>query len=381
MDLLERALPLIERVYDAAADPDRWQDFAEELSRALDGARVGFGLNHPSDPLAGAAYLVGISPQYRRSFAEQVIQGLPFAGQLGRDTAHQFNDLGDLFPDVELAESDFYREWMKPQKLAPVWPIGCSVWLEPQGPVGWLYAWRPEGGKPFGGEDLALGDLLLPHLRRAVSMHLRLASSEHRHRVLGEVIDRLPAGVLLLDGERRVVSTNRSADRILALKDGIGIGRSGLRAESPRDQDALGRLIESALHPVPGEEAKAGGFATVKRPSGERSFVAMVTPLLEPSAEAAAGEPVVAVFVADPEAKRVAEKEVLEDLYELTPAEADLLRLLSSGHSLEQIAEQRAVTMNTARAQLKQVFAKTDTRRQAELVRLVFGGVGALRER
>jgi DNA-binding CsgD family transcriptional regulator len=54
------------------------------------------------------------------------------------------------------------------------------------------------------------------------------------------------------------------------------------------------------------------------------------------------------------------------------------LWLLAEGHALEEVASRRAVTINTARSQLKQVFAKTDTRRQGELVRLVLTGVASL---
>jgi len=71
-------------------------------------------------------------------------------------------------------------------------------------------------------------------------------------------------------------------------------------------------------------------------------------------------------------------EEILQGLYDLTPAEAEILRLLAEGRSLEEVAQQRGITMNTVRSQLKQVFAKTDTRRQGELVRLVLTGVASL---
>ncbi len=70
---------------------------------------------------------------------------------------------------------------------------------------------------------------------------------------------------------------------------------------------------------------------------------------------------------------------MVESLYALTPAEAELVRLLAEGCSLDQVAEQRGVTMNTVRSQLKQVFCKTDTSRQGELVHLVLTGVAAIR--
>ena len=73
MELEQRAIQLIERIYDAAVDPDRWQDFVEDLSESLDGAYVAFGLWAADDPLVGKAYLVGITPEYRRTFTEQLV--------------------------------------------------------------------------------------------------------------------------------------------------------------------------------------------------------------------------------------------------------------------------------------------------------------------
>ncbi len=67
-------------------------------------------------------------------------------------------------------------------------------------------------------------------------------------------------------------------------------------------------------------------------------------------------------------------------LYSLTHSEAELVRLLSQGNSLEEAAEVRGVSINTIRSHLRNIFLKTDTRRQGDLVRLVLTGVAPLRE-
>ena len=55
----------------------------------------------------------------------------------------------------------------------------------------------------------------------------------------------------------------------------------------------------------------------------------------------------------------------------LTNAEAELTVKLARGQSLEAIAAERGVALSTARSQLRSVFGKTQTKRQAELVALV----------
>ena len=88
----------------------------------------------------------------------------------------------------------------------------------------------------------------------------------------------------------------------------------------------------------------------------------------------------VAVFVTDPEHRQVSTADVLRALYSLSPAESELVQLLSSGHSLDEAARIRHVTMNTVKTQLKRVFAKTKTSGQADLVQMVLTGVSAVQE-
>ena len=63
--------------------------------------------------------------------------------------------------------------------------------------------------------------------------------------------------------------------------------------------------------------------------------------------------------------------EALCKLYSLTHAEARLAAVLANGHSLEEIADLLDITKETARWQIKHVFAKTGTNRQAEPIRLL----------
>jgi DNA-binding CsgD family transcriptional regulator len=104
----------------------------------------------------------------------------------------------------------------------------------------------------------------------------------------------------------------------------------------------------------------------------------MVSPLLAPVRGAASTDVVVAVFVVDPEGGVPPVAGVLEELYSLTRSEAEIVRCLAMGLSLEEAAQARGISMNTARSHLKHAFSKTGTSRQGELVRLVIAGVGAI---
>ena len=62
--------------------------------------------------------------------------------------------------------------------------------------------------------------------------------------------------------------------------------------------------------------------------------------------------------------------DLLRAAFEFTPAETEIVRALTEGHTLQQIAGARSRSLDTIRAQLKSIMAKTETRSQTELVRL-----------
>ncbi|MDQ6702154.1 MAG: helix-turn-helix transcriptional regulator [Pseudomonadota bacterium] len=61
----------------------------------------------------------------------------------------------------------------------------------------------------------------------------------------------------------------------------------------------------------------------------------------------------------------------LQEVYDLTAAEAEVAVRVLRGHSLQYVADELRVTLSTVRVHLQRVFEKTGTHRQAELVRLL----------
>jgi DNA-binding CsgD family transcriptional regulator len=65
--------------------------------------------------------------------------------------------------------------------------------------------------------------------------------------------------------------------------------------------------------------------------------------------------------------------EVLQGLFDLTPAEARVARSIVEGKTIEGIALTKGVSRETVRTQVASVLAKTGLNRQAELVALLSG--------
>lgn len=379
MSIERQALPLIARIYDAALDASRWQDFVDGLSSAYGDAPVGFAFQLPGFPVQSSFIERGMrhpDPAYLDVFVEHHKRGLPWSEGYVKNFVGRFGLANEVFPDAKVGETDYYHEWLKPLGFAPCGPIGHTVALEEGRPAAVIAIFRREGQQPWRPRDCALGDLLVPHLARAYALHQR----GHQNAALAEALDRLPTGVMLLDPRGNVVLRNRSAERILDLSDGLLLDDGVPRAARAPDNAVLQQMIRQVVEARAAGRFVEGSVMAVTRPSGRRAFPLMLASLLSAGPGHTLHDAVAVLYVSDTEGQTLQRSDPLRKLYGLTQAEVELVELLCDGWSLEEAAARRGVTLNTARSQLKQIFFKTGTSRQSELVRLVLTGIARIRE-
>jgi DNA-binding CsgD family transcriptional regulator len=105
---------------------------------------------------------------------------------------------------------------------------------------------------------------------------------------------------------------------------------------------------------------------------GTQRYSVSFSQLLKSDAHAIAGAQAgVLCLIAPLDQRRTATVHQLMQLFGLSAAEARLARALASGDTLESYAQANALKMPTVKSQLRAVFAKTGTERQAALVRLI----------
>src|SRR5207247_10282806 len=148
---------------------------------------------------------------------------------------------------------------------------------------------------------------------------------------------------------------------------------NGLHAGCREETARLRELTQLALVARNAKGSYPGGAIALTRRRSERPLHLLIAPL--PRYRAVLPEPRAAciVFVSDPDLHPEPDDELLQRHYGLTATEARVAALLVQGMNVKRVAEEMNVTLNTTRTHLKRVFAKTNTKRQSELVTLVLG--------
>ena len=215
---------------------------------------------------------------------------------------------------------------------------------------------------------------LLPHLRRAITLIDRLNRADEGQRALAAVMDRLPLGIFLVDAGARLEFANRCANELLEHGAPLMLADGCLRTARAEETRALQRLIAEALRVS--EEGGAARALVLRQAAGEEALSVLI--LSVQSLQYETQRPLAAVFAAAPKFWQSLNPATLHDLYGLTEAESRLVDRLCSGLSLQEAAEELEVSTNTVRTHLRAAFAKTNTSRQADLLREVITGVAYL---
>lgn len=183
-----------------------------------------------------------------------------------------------------------------------------------------------------------------------------------------EMLDLLEQGVLLLGRGATVLFVNCAAEEALRGRSGLHVQAGRLFGGTCADTTALHRLIAGCTSGA----ADAGGSIALSRTAGSAPLFLVVAPVRAAGNGVSSRQPVALVFVTDPERAVPVSARQLRDGFGLTPAEAAVALELIAGDGLRAVANRLGISLGTVRTHLSQVFAKTGTRRQAELVRLIF---------
>jgi len=197
------------------------------------------------------------------------------------------------------------------------------------------------------------------------------------------VLDTIATGIMLMGSGGRILHGNEAATRLLATQYGQsdparlppGFGGAGLRS-----------LIDRAEQASRASEAFSGAMALDPPESGKPvpdggTLMVMVAAL--PGRDTVEqGDAQIALFLVDSARRTRLSDAMLAQIFGLTPTESAVAGRLAAGERLDAIAGALGISQTTVSFHLRNIFGKTRTNRQADVIALmlcapVLGGCGA----
>jgi DNA-binding CsgD family transcriptional regulator len=258
----------------------------------------------------------------------------------------------------EIATHPFYQEFLGRFSLR--WFAGVKV---ASGNDFWVCSiQRTIEQGPFSPGELSELAMLSTHLSGAAALARALGFARAEAALDAFAVS--GSAVALLDRFGEVIRLNDAAERLLG--DDLKVTR---RRFVSRNADATAAL-DRALHAALRTETSSALMPPVALPrTDKRPLLAHVVRLQGISADALAPCQALIVLI-DLEARLRPPEDTVRLGFKLTCAEARLATRLASGEALASAADELGIAKETARSQLKAVFAKTGVRRQSELAAL-----------
>lgn len=223
-------------------------------------------------------------------------------------------------------------------------------------------------------QDCDLLMSLRPHFEQALAIEAKLGIAESQTQILGDTLDALACGIIVVDGASTIKWANEKARLLLSTRAGISSEKGVLAAMAPTTRKQLRDLICSACGTFQDPRRQPGGTLVVAR-EFDSPIEVLVAPLPSNSAPIAGlvdeQRNCAVCFLNVRGQVEFNIEQALMALHGLTQSEANLAVELASGLTLRGAAEKRGVTYETARSQIKSIYSKTDTHTQAQLVGLV----------
>lgn len=363
---------LIAGLYETALQPTLWPDWFSAAATAFGGNS---GLSLVQSPRSGAVDMLGVrglSAQAMQLYADHYHTCDLWTQRSGR-TLMRATISADLCTDEEFANSEIYTDFSKPHGGGAFYVVGAVLPVAADMAVLGFQSTRSQG--PFTRAHARALDRLLPHFQRALLVRAKLKEADQRSASFQSLLDTLRHGVALVALDGTLLHANLAAQELLQRRDGLSIATGGrLAACRHADTSALRALIAGCALRT------GGGAVSLPRPSGAKPYEVLVVPLSTANRRDVSHKASAMVFLHDPKALVTPLPNLLASLFRLTPAEGRLATDLLGHLTLEEIAERRGLSRETLRSQLKELFRKTGTSRQSELVgQLTAGFTGSLR--
>lgn len=358
---------LVRAIHAASLNAGAWPEVLEQLRRRLDARVVTLGHHAFATGSDSTMFEASDSGSFSRDMAvfsahnpwllssDDYVPGRVMSGE-------------DLIDQHALRRTDFYRRFLQPRGLLHMM---CGVVEQRARGAHCVSIYRAEEQDAFDARKKAELTLLLDHITLSLRSQWRWQEADDLAQVLLSVSDQDTRPTLLVTADSEPVYCNRAAARLLDQAQGLCMDGARLASASPPDRRLLQQTIERLARTDPADPGAGPAVLSLAGPPGLPAIVVVLRAAGQVfTSQAGARRGLVLVAVRGGNATHDPASCMFARQYELTAAQAKVSALVFAGQSLAMVSRSLNLSENTVRSHLKQIFQKTETHGQMELVHL-----------
>ncbi len=355
---------LLNVLYETVLEPVRLNEAVELCFRyagGVDGHISTFTKNfHPKSMVSGTT---GIWVDFQVNSADYFSHYSsvdPRLKLLREKALHEWSCCHHYFEQKFVDHNEFYQDCYLSQGLR----YAMSALINNEEGHSYLVVQRAIGQQPFSPANQLAAQRFSGHLQRVLRLQKHTENLHAKVELGATAIDSLSFSMLMVDGKGVILHLNADAEGLLNNPvSGLTATAGRLSGTNPASKNRLASLITGATgYPA------LGGAMFLNR---ERTLQVFIIPLPAASHLVIDWQIPLALVCVMSVDKKLSALELIGQLYDLSPKEKLIASVLLSGRSLDQYALQNSVSMHTVRSHLKNLFEKTGTHSQLELVALL----------
>jgi DNA-binding CsgD family transcriptional regulator len=355
-----------EAIDHAAVEPLAWQEVVDLIFQSFPGSKVALYVDDARGQGNRGVVSQGFEKRSLSDYVSYYSRINPWLSFWTRSSCLRALAADEVAPSSLFMETEFYQDWLKPVHEAES-AVGIKLAHDE--------SWMAMLASHYGGGTVKRYNRELPFvlsnnalkIRRALELN-RIARSAAVKQLASNFLHSFLTPAFALNAQGRILSMNAAAEKELVCGKSFRIGAQQRLLHV--DEHVSQRIVATAAQIAANRGPLSGGCDfEISRPASLSVSVFAFVPRLSDQ-----------LFIPGNSLGRFAlllfrQPDRLLSLddwgpFSLTPAERRLANHIAAGTSLRDSANQTGITYQTARNQLKSIFAKTRTHRQSELVAL-----------
>lgn len=355
---------LIQTIYSAILRPDGYQNFLVSLCQYLNcqSATMITANTETGDYIGG--WIHGVEPEIMRLYFEQgCVHDDPISYAVLSDLTSSTKTLQEVSYYNEYKDSSAWLLFGKPQDIVDV--MGSIVNTETPF-ISTLFLQRNSQQGIFEEHELKLFDALKPHLNRSLKLFTRFQEKKINQQPLIESLDMFKQPVLIFNMSAKILFSNQAAKDFTNKEFEIKLEPGTIQFREDKLSNTFNAAFyETSLASIGQNNSTGEVIHTGGKPNNPILF-------LQPLSTHDSTDNILhggaILFIYTQKNNQHCNIKLLKEIFHLSPAETDICLDLLKNKSPEKIAELSNRSINTIRTHIKNIYAKTGTSKQSELL-------------